>query len=124
MANNDADDLKRAADLAGITKVCKEAYADASREGYADNPTVIAAVTALKEAHAALVLADADFTAAKSLFDTGARGFIARGISLIEATRATWRADRATRAAAAAYARLRAVIMQAGEENDAERLPR
>jgi hypothetical protein len=113
MANNDADDLRRAADLAGITMACKEAYADASREGYADNPTVIPAVAALKEAHTALVLADADFTAAKNLSLTGARGFIPRGISVFEVTRAAWRTDRATRAAAAAYARLRAVIMQA-----------
>lgn len=118
IANNDAD-VRRAADLAGITMACKEAYANASREGYADNPTVIAAVAALKEAHAALVLADADFTAAKDLLNTGAKGFFITGISFIEVTRATWRADRATRAAAAAYARLRAVIMQAGDENDA-----
>jgi len=115
MVNNDADDLRRAADLAGITMACKEAYADASREGYAESPTVIAAVAALKEAHAALVLADADFTAPKDLVNNGAKGFFITGISLIEVTRATWRADRATRAAAAAYARLRAVIMQASE---------
>jgi len=97
MADTNADALRRAADLADITTACEEAYADASREGYADNPTVIASVAALKNAHAELVFADANFSAAKGFF---------------RLTGAVWRADRASRAAQAAYVGLRAAIAQ------------
>ena len=35
-------------DLAAMIAACEDAYEQATREGYAENPAVIAAVTALK----------------------------------------------------------------------------
>ncbi len=111
MVDTNADTLRRAADLAAITKACEEAYADASREGYVDNPAVIAAVAGLKDAHAALVTADADInTACAGVSFLDLKGFF-RG------TAAAWRADRALRVARTAYVRLRAAITRAGEKN-------
>ncbi len=46
-------------DLSAVTALCEGAYADASREGYADDPDVVAGVANLKAAHAALVAANA-----------------------------------------------------------------
>jgi len=37
-------------DLAAMFAACEDAYEQATREGYAENPAVIAAVTALKSA--------------------------------------------------------------------------
>jgi hypothetical protein len=37
-------------DLEGMFAACEDAYEQAAREGYAENPTVVAAVTALKSA--------------------------------------------------------------------------
>jgi len=37
-------------DLAGMFAACEDAYEQATREGFADNPAVVAAVTALKSA--------------------------------------------------------------------------
>lgn len=105
MGEREADAARRAADLASITAACEKAYADASREGYVDNPTVVVAVAALRAAHAALVAADTDYTVA------AAKG------GLLRLTRAFWRAGRASWAAQAAYVTLRGTILQAGEEN-------
>jgi hypothetical protein len=35
-------------DLAGIFAACEDAYEQATREGYAENPTVVAGVTAFE----------------------------------------------------------------------------
>jgi hypothetical protein len=105
MGEREADATRRAADLANITTACEQAYADARREGYVDNKTVIAAVATLKAAHAALVAADGDYTAA------AAKG------GLWRLTRALWRVISANRAARAAYVVLRGAILQAGQEN-------
>jgi hypothetical protein len=45
-------------DLAGMFAACEDAYEQATREGFADNPAVVAAVTALKSAWNALHLAN------------------------------------------------------------------
>jgi hypothetical protein len=105
MGEREADAARRAADLAGITAACEKAYADASRDGYVDNPTVVAAVATLRTAHAALVAADTEYSAA------AAKG------GLLRLTRAAWRTGRASRSAEAAYVALRATVLQAGEEN-------
>jgi len=111
MADTNADAVRRAADLALITTACEEAYVDASREGYAENPAVIAAVAALKKAHAALVAADADLTTAgASVGFLNFKGFF-------RATGAVWRADCALREARTAYINLRTAITKHGEEN-------
>jgi hypothetical protein len=55
-------------DLAGMFAACEDAYEQAAREGYAENPTVIAAVTALKSAWTALHLANNNYATAKGVF--------------------------------------------------------
>jgi hypothetical protein len=100
-------DAAGAADLAAIITACEEAYAKASREGYADNPAIIAGVAALKKAQASLLTADAAVNAAS----VGFLDFRGR------ATRATLRADRALREARTAYINLCAAITNLGEEN-------
>jgi hypothetical protein len=45
-----------------IFAACEAAYADASRNGYADEPDVIAAVVELKSAYRALVIANGNLT--------------------------------------------------------------
>jgi hypothetical protein len=87
-------DAAGAADLTAIITACEEAYAKASRQGYADNPAIIAGVAALKKAQAALLTAVAAVNAG-----------------------ATLRADRALREARTAYINLCAAITNLGEEN-------
>ena len=45
-------------DLAAMFAACEDAYERAAREGYAENSTVVAAVTVLKSAWTALHLAN------------------------------------------------------------------
>jgi hypothetical protein len=111
MPDTNADAATRAADLALITTACEEAYADASREGYADNAAIIAAVAALKKAHGTLVAADADLNTASASV-----GFL-NFINFFRATGAVWRADCALREARTAYINLRTAITKHGEEN-------
>jgi hypothetical protein len=54
-------------DLAGMFAACEDAYEQATREGYAENPVVIAAVTALKSAWMALHVANYNLMTAKGL---------------------------------------------------------
>ncbi len=108
-AKEEEADAKRRAALAAITAACEEAYADASREGYADNSAVVAAVANLKTAHAALVAADANFTAAAAA--------VTSWWGVPRATLAVWRADRANLRCDAAFGALRHAIMQVGEQH-------
>ena len=55
-------------DLLRTLATCEAAYADASRNGYAKGPDVIAAVAALKSGYAALVAANDNLTATKGFF--------------------------------------------------------
>jgi len=55
-------------DLAGMFAACEDAYEQATREGYAENPAVIAAVTALKSAWRALHVANYNLMTAKGFF--------------------------------------------------------
>jgi hypothetical protein len=55
-------------DLAGMFAACEDAYEQATREGYAENPAVIAAVTALKSAWKALLVANYNLMTAKGFF--------------------------------------------------------
>jgi hypothetical protein len=55
-------------DLAAMFAACEEAYEQATREGYAENPLVIAAVTALKAAWRALHVANYNLVTAKGFF--------------------------------------------------------
>jgi hypothetical protein len=55
-------------ELAGMFAACEEAYEQATREGYAENPIVIAAVTALKSAWRALHVANYNLITAKGFF--------------------------------------------------------
>ena len=52
--------------LAAMFAACEGAYEQAAREGYADNPAVIAAVTVLKSAWKALHVANYNLMTAKS----------------------------------------------------------
>ena len=89
-------------DLAGMFTACEDAYEQATREGYAENPAVIAAVTALKSAWRALHVAN------YKLATPG--GFFRVEFAAI-------RADRACRAAREACINLHAAIGQAALEH-------
>ncbi len=89
-------------DLAGMFAACEDAYEQATREGYAENPAVIAAVTALKSAWKALLVANYNMTA--------------KGFFPVEF--ATMRTDRACRATRKACINLHAAIEQAAAENN------
>ena len=89
-------------DLAGMFAACEDAYEQATREGYAENPAVIAAVAALKSAWKALLVANYNLTTAKGFFPVEF---------------ATMRTDRACRATRKACINLRAAIEQAAAEN-------
>ena len=81
---------------------CEDAYELATQEGYAENPAVIAAVTALKSAWKALHLANYNLMTAK--------GFFSVEIAAI-------RGDRACRIAREACINLHAAIGQAAVEH-------
>ena len=89
-------------ELAGMFAACEDAYEQATREGYAENPAVIAAVSVLKSAWKALHVANYNLMMAKGFFP-------------IEI--ATLRADRACRATRKACINLHAAIVQAAAEN-------
>ena len=55
-------------DLAGMFAACEGAYEQATREGYAENPAVIVAVSALKSAWKALRVANYNLMMAKGFF--------------------------------------------------------
>jgi hypothetical protein len=89
-------------DLAGMFAACEDAYEQATREGFAETPAVVAAVTALKSAWQALHLANCNYATA-------------RGIFSIEF--AAIRVDRACRASRAACITLHAAINEAAAEH-------
>jgi hypothetical protein len=89
-------------DLAGMFAACEDAYERATREGFAENPAVVAAVTALKSAWQALHLANYNYSTA-------------RGVFSIEF--AAIRVDRACRASRAACITLHAAINEAAAEH-------
>ncbi len=89
-------------DLEGMFAACEDAYEQATREGYAENPAVIAAVTALKSAWTALHLANCNLMTAKGFFSVEF---------------AAVRADRACRATCEACIKLHAAIGQAAVEH-------
>jgi hypothetical protein len=89
-------------DLAGMFAACEDAYEQATRDGYAENPTVIAAVSALKSAWKALHVANYNLVMAKGFFPVEI---------------ATLRADRACQATRKACINLHAAIQQAAAEN-------
>jgi hypothetical protein len=89
-------------DLAGMFAACEDAYEQATQEGFAENPAVVAAVTALKSAWQALHLANCNYTTAKGVFS-------------IEF--AAIRFDRACRASRAACITLQAAIKDAAAEH-------
>jgi hypothetical protein len=89
-------------DLAGMFAACEDAYEQATREGYAENHAVIAAVTALKSAWKALHVANYTLMTAKGFFSVEF---------------AAMRADRACQAAREACIKLHVAIGQAAMEN-------
>jgi hypothetical protein len=89
-------------DLAGMFAACEDAYEHATREGFADNPAVVAAVTALKSAWNALHLANHNYAKAKGVFSVE---FAAISV------------DRACRASRAACITLDAAIKEAAAEH-------
>ncbi|MGA8695701.1 MAG: hypothetical protein WB689_18035 [Xanthobacteraceae bacterium] len=89
-------------DLASMFAACEDAYEQATREGYAENPAVIAAVSALKSAWKALHVANYNLVKAKGFFPVEI---------------ATLRADRACRATRKACINLDAAIVEAAAEN-------
>lgn len=89
-------------DLAGMFTACEDAYEQAAREGYAENATVVAALSALKSAWRALHLANYKVMTAK--------GFFRVEVAAI-------RADRACREAREACIKLHAAIGQAALEH-------
>jgi hypothetical protein len=89
-------------DLAAMFAVCERAYEQATREGYGENPSVIAAVSELKSAWKALHIANCDLIMAK--------GFFAVEFASI-------RFESACRATREACINLHAVIRQAAAEN-------
>ena len=89
-------------DLAGMFAACEDAYEQATREGYAENPAVAAAVSALKSAWKALHVANYNL-------------MMARGFFPVEI--ASLRVDRARRATRKACINLNAAIVQAAAEN-------
>jgi hypothetical protein len=89
-------------DLAVMFAACEAAYEQATREGYAENLEVLAALTALKSAWTAV--------------DVASRNLMtARGFFLIEF--ASIRFDRACRVTREACINLHAAIKQAGAES-------
>ncbi len=89
-------------DLAGMFAACEDAYEQATQEGYAENPTVVAAVTALKSAWTALHLANNNYTTAEGVFSVEF---------------AAIRVDRACRASREACIKLHAAIKEAAAEH-------
>jgi len=89
-------------DLAGMFAACEDAYEQATREGYAENAAVIAAVTALRSAWTAL-------------HDTNRNLMTAKGFFRVEF--ASMRADRACQATRKACINLHAAMEQAAAEN-------
>ena len=89
-------------DLARMFATCENAYEQATREGYAENPAVIAAVSTLKSAWAALHVANRNLMTAKGFFPVEFAALCA---------------DRACRAARKACINLHTAIEQAAEEN-------
>jgi hypothetical protein len=81
---------------------CENAYEQATQEGYAENPAVIAAVTALKSVWTALHAANRNLMTAKGFFPVEF---------------ATIRADRACRATREACIKLQAAMEEAAAEN-------
>jgi hypothetical protein len=90
------------ADLVGMFAAGEDAYEQATREGYAENPAVIAAVTALKSAWKAFHVANYNLMTAKGFFPVEI---------------AALRRDRACRATRKACTNLHAAIAQAAAEN-------
>ena len=89
-------------DLLRTLATCEAAYADASRNGYAKSPDVIAAVAVLKSAYLALAATNNNLKMTKSLF----------GMAV-----ATLRAHRACRATRKACINFHAAMEQAWAEN-------
>jgi hypothetical protein len=89
-------------DLAVMFAACEVAYEQAAREGYVENPVVVAAVTALKSAWNALHLANYNYTTANGVFSVEF---------------AAIRVDRACRASRAACITLHAAIREAAAEH-------
>jgi hypothetical protein len=89
-------------DLLRTLATCEAAYADASRNGYAKSPDVIAAVAVLKSAYVALAAANDNLKATKGLFGM---------------TVATLRTHRACRATRKACINFHAAIERAWAEN-------
>jgi hypothetical protein len=89
-------------DLAGKFAACEDAYEQATREGYAENPAVIASVAALKSAWRALYVANCN--------PMMGRGFFSVNFTVI-------RRDQARRAAREACINLQAAIAQAALEH-------
>jgi hypothetical protein len=89
-------------DLAVMFSACEDAYEQAAREGYAENPTVVAAVTALKSAWTALHLANHNYTTAKGVFSVEF---------------AAIRVERACRASREACIKLHGAIKEAAAEH-------
>ena len=89
-------------ELTVMFAACEDAYEQAAREGYAENPTVVAAVTALKSAWTALHLANNNYTTAKGVFSVEF---------------AAIRVDRACRASREACIKLHAAIKEAAAEH-------
>ena len=90
-------------DLLRTLATCEVAYADASRNGYAKSPDVIAAVAVLKSAYLALAATNNNLKTTKSLF----------GVVAV----ATLRAHRACRATRKACINFHAAVEQAWAEN-------
>jgi hypothetical protein len=89
-------------DLAVMFAGCEVAYEQAAREGYAENPAVVAAVTVLKSAWTALHLANNNYATAKGVFSVEF---------------AAIRVDRAGRASREACIELHAAIKEAAAEH-------
>lgn len=89
-------------DLAVMLVACEDAYEQAGREDCAENPAVVAAVSALKSAWTALHVANCNLMTAKGL---------------VSVEFATMRASRARRATRDACIKLQAAIEQAAAEN-------
>jgi hypothetical protein len=89
-------------DLLRTLATCEAAYADASRNGYAKSPDVIAAVAVLKSAYLALATTNDKLKTNRGLF----------GMAV-----ATLRAHRACRATRKACINFHAAIQKAWAEN-------
>jgi hypothetical protein len=89
-------------DIAGIFAACEDAYEQATRGGYAENPAVIAAITVLRSAWTGLHVANCNLITAQGFF---------------RVEFATMRADRACRATREACINLHKAIEQAAAEN-------